>query len=525
MLEALKATRIVIAGYLGILALIFARLMNFDVRKDEQLYLPPARLLADQNLYADFFYNHPPVSAWYFYGFMQAIKSDYLLLSGRLAIFFAWAIVGAALIGITYRLTRSAAASAFVLVSIMANTSLLNQTGMAATNNLLVLVVGYIGIGLYVVGITAHSIGQIAIFCSGIALSLAAGIKANAVVFIPVIAVSTLFLPNWAPFKERLLKVTLPLAIGGIIGALPVLLSLLQNPDLFLAHVVGFHTGPHVAYWAAQIASTDDVVAMTATAKLTLAATTWFGGANLILILMLAILATMLALSDSVRQMLGLVLGGEPGILVVCVAATVAISFVPTPGFPQYYTLPLACAPLLVSVLFAKLKPEDQDALLAPLIAGTAIILLMGLPPLLQHVPRLVQPAKWTVVRAHESGRAIANAIQKVKANGKVATLAPIYAIEGGLPVYPEFATGQFAYRTAEYNGAALKPFFRTTSAKEVGALLKSDPPAAILVGFETVLEAPLVLFAEQNNYIKDENLAIVDRYGIGILYVRPTAP
>jgi len=51
--------------FLFVFYFLFLRIMNFEMRRDEQLYVPPARLLNDHALYADFFYNHPPASAWY----------------------------------------------------------------------------------------------------------------------------------------------------------------------------------------------------------------------------------------------------------------------------------------------------------------------------------------------------------------------------------------------------------------------------------------------------------------------------
>jgi len=107
-------------------------------------------------------------------------------------------------------------------------------------------------------------------------------------------------------------------------------------------------------------------------------------------------------------------------------------------------------------------------------------------------------------------------------AAGKVATLSPIYPLEGGLDVYMELATGPFAYRTGDITAPDLAKFYRMTSPATIGALLKSDPPAALLLGFEPELEAPLMTFAEQNGYVRLPDFEINDRYGSAGLYVRP---
>jgi hypothetical protein len=124
-------------------------------------------------------------------------------------------------------------------------------------------------------------------------------------------------------------------------------------------------------------------------------------------------------------------------------------------------------------------------------------------------------------MQVHKHGIAIAERLAEAQLEGKVATLAPIYPLEAELPVYPEFATGQFAYRIAQYTDADLARYYTTTSPTEIEALFRDDPPAALLVGFEPALEAPMVRFAEENGYQRIEDLGLTDRYGKGILYLR----
>ena len=62
------------------------RVLNFPMRKDELLYVPPIRLLDGARLYDDFFYNHVPGSAWFFYGLHKLAGTDHLLLTGRIGV-------------------------------------------------------------------------------------------------------------------------------------------------------------------------------------------------------------------------------------------------------------------------------------------------------------------------------------------------------------------------------------------------------------------------------------------------------
>jgi hypothetical protein len=59
------------------------------------------------------------------------------------------------------------------------------------------------------------------------------------------------------------------------------------------------------------------------------------------------------------------------------------------------------------------------------------------------------------------------------------------------------------------------------TSPTRIGALLDADPPAALLLGFDPALEAPMLAYANKNGYVPLPDFAIANRYGTGTLYIR----
>ena len=130
------------------------RLMNYELRRDEELYVPPIRLLEESRLYLDFFYNHPPGSAWWFYGIRQLTGSEYLLLDGRLGVLAGWLVYAAGIGLVSFALTRSALASWCIVVLSLANELFLTQTGMTATNNFLPLPFSFLGLALFILGVS-----------------------------------------------------------------------------------------------------------------------------------------------------------------------------------------------------------------------------------------------------------------------------------------------------------------------------------------------------------------------------------
>lgn len=530
-----KAKSFLAAAGIGALsALIFVgltlRIMNFEMRKDEQLYVPPIRLLDRYKIYEDFFYNHTPGSAWLFYGIGKLTGSDHLLLTGRLGVLLGWIVLIVGIGFVSYALTRSRMVSWCIVILTVTNQLFLTQVGMTATNNLLPLPFSFLGLGLFVLGVQGDRARPFLLAAAGVLLSLAVSFKISAVVFILPVAIAAFLLPRSCSVRERLSKVVGPLAVGGLVGGLPVVLPLLSNPDRFLAHVIGYHLGPHLQYMRMPGVA-DEGAAMTPAAKLSLAHAVWFsGGMSVALVAMVALLLILFLSKASGAPLRREMQGGWGTALVVLAAAvsSVVLSFLPTPGFPQYFAPPLICLPLGFALLYARLDSEGRVRLQPALLASTIVMLMMAGPRLVEDLAKVVHPDRWTVMRVHESGVAIAERLAASGEDGKVATLAPVYALEGGLEVYPQLATGPFAYRTADITLPGLAMYYRMTSPTRIGALLESDPPAALLLGFDELLEQPMRAYAEQHGYVPVTDLGFRDRYGAPVLYLKParlTAP
>jgi len=508
-----------------ILIALALRILNYEMRKDEQLYVPPVSLLDTSALYRDFFYNHTPGSAWLFYGIGKLTGGEHLLLAGRIGVLLGWIALIAVIGGVSFALTRSRRASWCIVVLALANELFMTQPGMTATNNLLPLPLSLLGLGLFIFAIRDDRARPLLCAGAGFFLALAVVFKISAVAFILPVAVAVLLLPRALGFGDRLLRVVAPTALGGLVGGLPVLAYLLTDPARFLAHVVGYHTGPHVRYMRTP-GIADDGAAVTPAAKLMLAYDIWLStGVAVALVAVVALVLVVLRRQeegaagtiDPIRNPMLLILGAA--------LSSIVFAFIPTPGFPQYFGPPLICIPLVLAVLFGALDGTRQRQLETVLLAAAVVALVAMAPRLGQFLPRAAHPERWTAMRVHDDGRAIAARMAAAGATGKVATLAPIYPLEGGLAVYPELATGPFAYRTGDITPPALAAQYRMTSPKTVGALLAADPPAALLLGFDATLEAPLRAYAEANGYQPVEDLGIRDRYGAAVLYLRPAAP
>lgn len=116
----------------------------------------------------------------------------------------------------------------------------------------------------------------------------------------------------------------------------------------------------------------------------------------------------------------------------------------------------------------------------------------------LEWVAESVQPSKWFALKAHASAVEIRALVEP----GKILTLAPAWVTEAGLPIYPEFASGPFAWRSAHLMTPERRKRLKMVAPEDLETFLASDPPAAILTGIEDKkLEEPLVEYAKLHGY------------------------
>ncbi len=499
---------------------IFARSMNYEVRRDEHLYAPPAVLLEKQSPYADFFYNHVTGSAWLFRA-SYGVFGDALLLSARLAVFAGWILLLVGGFVLVLRLTRSTACAASVAATLAASEVLLGSAGMAASNNLLWLSFGFVGVALFLVGACRERTSVPLIFASGAALGLGVWMKASGIAFVAPVAGAAFLVPAALRFRLRLLRCVLPLAAGGLLGGAWLLHDFLADPALFLAHVVQFHTGPHAAYWA-ETGGAEDEVAFSLAERAALFVELMSSGSAVLALTLVVFLPTLAFMRGGSGAAFRLATRAPVAVVVAALLCAMLVGFAPRPAFPQYFGGAVVMLPLLSAALFAGLERRlRQEA--TPVMAAAAIAAVaLAMPRLGPDLPKLAAPDRWQVLRVHAAGQEMRRRLDTLGAAGPVATLAPIYPLEGGLAVYPEFATGQFAYRSAPFADDELLARYRTTSPDDVEAMLAAAPPAALLLGFEPLLEAPLLRFAEARGYAPLPGFEVVDRYGTGRLYVAP---
>lgn len=206
----------------------------------------------------------------------------------------------------------------------------------------------------------------------------------------------------------------------------------------------------------------------------------------------------------------------------ICLFLCMLLSgLVATPAQPQYF-YPLWPLALLAVPPLLKLANRWHWALIALLLVAGAIAAFLSCSPYQAGLEIVFSPREWYPNKLHARGqwvRTLVNAGDQQP--NAVLTVAPIIPLEGGVAIYPELATGPFAWRVAPLLPVAERRRYHLFTPDELKAQMNVTPPRALLVGLENddaELEASLVTWAQARGYVP---LPLPDE---GTLWVSPLA-
>ncbi|MBW6528147.1 hypothetical protein KZ813_14985 [Sphingomonas sp. RHCKR7] len=490
---ARRLTATLVAGTL--LLGLFGRIMAYPLGHDEQGHVAAARLVFRAPLYQTLGYNHFPGLPLLLGGVYALTGADHLLLVGRLLVLACWLATAALLWTIArahVAAPRERLPAALFAGLALASGGLLDPAGMLVTNNFLPVPFALLGLHLLVVALGRERPPAATIAAAGCTFALAVMMKVAFVFVLPCAALAALLVRRDSlSLAERARTVMIPLVLGGLVGGTPLLVYLAREPEGLLAHTIRYFTGPHRAYW--QQATEPKV--MTLAGKVMVAEQVWLGAGGALALLLVALFVAAAWRGDRG--------GGTPAWpLALCGALALsgaALSFLPTPAFPQYYLPPLPFVAVAVILAYAAVPAALRGPATAAMWVGAAICLLLLAPRLLAGVPDALRPARWAGVQVHADGvrlRALTGADA-----APVATLAPILPLEGGLAIYPAFANGPFVYRLAPYLAPRDRRWFTTAAPATLDAFLAARPPSAIVTGWEPAFDPAFERFALAHGY------------------------
>lgn len=497
----------------GVLLLLFGLNMRRGLNHDEQQFVASGVLLARYGLrpYADFAYFHVPAQTL-LYGLLFRLFDQFLLTARVTSVLAGWlSLALILLLAVAYAPFRKAWSrlgfGAALLLLLLATPLFVHTSGRAWNHDLplLLTLLGFVAALQALAMEPARRATGFWLVAAGACLGLAAATRLSYAFLAPAFVAALWLRPGWPARRKG--TATLWLALGGLVGMLPVWVLWLEAPQEFWFGNVVYNLRLNPLYYNA----VGDGSAMTLAAKLGyLVELTLARPANLLLPGLFALAVVPVLARISRRNAPGLVL------VLLCLPFALAGALSATPSQPQYY---FVLYPFLaLGVIFAAALRRAPARLLGGAAGvAAALAVVASVVPYAEGAEVVFQPARWYPVKAHARGQLIRTLVGR----GQVLTMAPIHALEGGVPIYPEFVTGPLAWRVAPFLTPKERARFRLTSEADFASLVALAPPRGILVGFESSdrdFEATLLDYARDQGYVP---VALPDE---GELWLRPLA-
>jgi 4-amino-4-deoxy-L-arabinose transferase-like glycosyltransferase len=488
----------VIGLFLTVFSLSFSRAIRADSNHDEHQFVASGEVLAGHGLipYRDYAYFHLP-NLIFVYALLYRF-TEYKLLAARL--FSVLCITGVAgmlyifsldvfkkLSSTTGHWVGAGAALLFVANPLVA------YIGSFAWNHNLSMLLAISAFMLYWQGARRKRMGRW-IFASGICLGLAIGTRLS-FAFALVPFVTGLYFYPGTDTARVILRYLRLFGAGLLVSLVPVLLLFVMAPQAFIFG--NFSYARLNTIYRDEVGFFGPSNPMTVMEKLG-----YFWdfvlpqpGHMLTFIALLALGLTPLLVELWRRK------GNmfEPLLLSLFVPFVSWGALLPTPAWYQYYAAPIPFAILGVVYGLATLAhrhPSAKGWLLALFLQIVVIASLYQLGDY-RRMTFLLHPEAWRPLMMHELGVRVA----ELGGRADVLTMAPIYPLEGGGNIYPEFITGPFAWRTAPFVDPERRDALGLVSEQELGRVLDGHPPGVILVGYEGELEQAFIDYALMHSY------------------------
>jgi hypothetical protein len=337
------------------------------------------------------------------------------------------------------------------------------------------------------------------LFGSGLLVGLAASTRLSFAVLAPVFLLSIWLAPTIQPassaVRQRGLGM-LAFTAGGLLGGGPLFWSLWQAPEAFWFGNVEY-IQLNTRYYRMAI---QDRGTMTLPGKLLYCARLFVTQpGNLLLVvaggwwLVAGGWWLVAACHQRLASAVWLLYGGA--LLCTLLAALGA-----TPSQPQYFYALLPWLALCAGEGLATLPPARQRQGVYLLASLGGLAALLAAPSYWPAVRTLWDPTGAYAWKIHSQAQALATLVDQ----GKVLTLAPIYALEGEVAIEPALATGPFAWRVADLVEEERRIRLGLLGPAALSARWAAHPPRAVLATAEAddaVEQRPLVDAAVAHGY------------------------
>ncbi len=457
----------------------FLRFMAAPLSHDEQHYVSAGILVKSQVLYRDVDYLQTPYLPFIYCAGFDMTGVGHYLFKARTLTFLFLVLCSLALFFLLRRLSKDALLAGGGVFLFLVSSVMTRSAGWA-DNNIPAMAFFVLACLFFAGGIEEEK--PLKLFAGGFFLFCATGIKLFYVLFLAPFLV-VLFFFRRSPDGQTGARAFF---LGALLGFLPLVYFAIMYPRPFLFDNITYH---HLtALWLAGRGE-GALLVWKASAHF-LKRIFLFDPANAVFPALAALALLFRRKPGSNALQYGFFLFGVGLVL----AGGLAL-FVPRPLYIQHVVLILVPFLVLIAAAFCLLDaPQKKVMRIAVLVFCLLSWLSNGMNVLSSF--SAWRPQGWVPVRVAE----IAVTLNREAGglSGKVATLAPLFALESGAKIYGQFSTGPFVYRL----GKLVPPLGPVAPPVVVEELFRHDPPSLVLVGWEKDLDRPLEEYALAHGYV-----------------------
>jgi hypothetical protein len=512
------ARAVCLIGLLVMVAVIGRYALDVTAHHDEYQYFTAAMLWPDLALYRDFHYSQTPYFPVALSWWIGATGGDSPYLAAKI-FNLAWSVIFIlTLWSLTRWISRSGLIATLITFAVTAS-PILSMVLVVVRNDIMAVSLGMAGLALVLLASDREKSGRartLALF-GGVFLALATGTKQSFVILPLSAVVFTLFLSSAGAFRHRILDLFLPLVLGGIAGSLPAIaLALVEWPN-FLFATAEFHLTAH-AEWSRRHSQSEFSGTVLSFLRL---AKYMINGSNVFLAVVMAT-GLCLALPNLARSPLFSRSTREGRAMLLAltgIAFGTPLMLTATP-LHVHYTAPLllfqaiGCAAAAHALWGQVATPTGRAVYLLTaglIVAGVAVFAFLNPRPTGHPVHdgayhRVFQEAG-TPDQAFASARmariraAFHDILGPADPELCFATLMPLYPLEAGYNVYPQFAGSPFFYKVNDmYEPNRLRDL-NGLAPGEVYDWLGEVDARALLIGFDADLEGGFREYAQDHGF------------------------
>jgi 4-amino-4-deoxy-L-arabinose transferase-like glycosyltransferase len=459
--------------------LVWATAIGSGVNHNEQMYVAAARLWWQLRLYSDYAYLQAPLLPMVNAALFAITDNEHLLLVARLHVAL-WSIVAfCAMYELGRRFTGSRVVGTGAAVAFVSHRLFLSNAA-ESSNYMMPLALAILSLLAWVLAADESlSERRRALWCglSGIAIGLAVTCKS----FYAVLAVG-MFAMAFVAHRRPLVFHWIA---GAALGALPLLYYTLRDPSGFYFSNLGYHIA-NAEYRRAS----GTGLPMELPEKLRFVRRLWREPFLIgLTVYCLAGAALLRGVESSARTRGSFVVAS-----VLTVLATIC-ALLPSPSYLQYFAIPYAFL-IITGIAAAGLQAHWWRA------SFVALCLLgFALSPTTRELARSLRRSS-APARVEREAKKLDEHLA-CSQDTYVATLSPILALEAGCNIYPELATGPFAFRVADDSPHSLQEDLNVVGSSRLESFLDAKKPDAILVGFEPRHDRFFKEYAKREGYVQ----------------------